>query len=90
MLGVVDKVGEYLNLLTADGRPGAFSAESADGPSQTGCLPHVAAMATPGAAGKRYLLLADGPTTTFLEVAGVLPARRGEFAATVPTEEAPG
>lgn len=51
---------------------------------------HRAAMATPGAAGKRYLLLADGPTTTFLEVAQVLRAHLGELAARVPTEEAPG
>ena len=51
---------------------------------------HRAAMATPGAAGKRYLLLADGPTTTFLEVAQVLRANLGALAERVPTEEAPG
>ncbi|MES2170635.1 MAG: PIN domain-containing protein [Actinomycetota bacterium] len=51
---------------------------------------HIAALTTPGAAGKRYLLLADGPTTTFLEVADVLRAQLGEFASKVPTEEAPG
>ena len=51
---------------------------------------HVAAMATPEAAGKRYLALADGPTTTFLEVADLLRDRLGRFAAKVPTEEAPG
>ena len=38
---------------------------------------HIAAMATPEAAGKRYLVLADGPTTTFLEVADVLRSRLG-------------
>ncbi|SMH32244.1 Nucleoside-diphosphate-sugar epimerase [Rathayibacter oskolensis] len=51
---------------------------------------HIAAMTTPGAAGKRYLLLADGPTTTFLEVARVLREQLGEVAAKAPTEEAPG
>jgi nucleoside-diphosphate-sugar epimerase len=51
---------------------------------------HIAAMTTPAAAGKRYLLLADGPTTTFLEVATVMRERLGDFAAKVPTEEAPG
>ena len=51
---------------------------------------HIAAMAIPEAAGKRYLLLADGPTTTFLEVANVLRERLGDFAERVPTEEAPG
>jgi nucleoside-diphosphate-sugar epimerase len=51
---------------------------------------HIAAMTTPEAAGKRYLLLADGPTTTFLEVANVLRVRLGEFASKVPTAEAPG
>lgn len=51
---------------------------------------HLAAMAVPEAAGKRYLVLADGPTTTFLGVANVLRDRLGDFAARVPTEEAPG
>lgn len=51
---------------------------------------HIAAMTTPGAAGKRYLALADGPTTTFLGVAQVLRDRLGAFAAKVPTVEAPG
>ncbi|HEY4225785.1 MAG TPA: NAD-dependent epimerase/dehydratase family protein [Pseudolysinimonas sp.] len=51
---------------------------------------HLAAMATPDAAGKRYLLLADGPTTTWLGVASVLRARFGELAALAPTTEAPG
>ncbi len=51
---------------------------------------HLAAMATPGAAGKRYLALADGPTTTWLGVARVLRDRLGAMADRVPTEEAPG
>jgi dihydroflavonol-4-reductase len=51
---------------------------------------HLAAMVTPEAAGKRYLLLADGPTTTFLEVANVLRENFGAGAERVPTEEAPG
>jgi len=51
---------------------------------------HLAAMTTPEAAGKRYLLLADGPTTSWLGVAHVLRERFGELAAKAPTEEAPG
>ena len=51
---------------------------------------HIRAMASPEAAGKRYLALADGPTTSFLEVANVLGRRLGPLAAKVPTEEAPG
>jgi nucleoside-diphosphate-sugar epimerase len=51
---------------------------------------HLAAMATPDAAGKRYLLLADGPTISWLGVADVLRTRFGALAAKVPTEEAPG
>jgi nucleoside-diphosphate-sugar epimerase len=51
---------------------------------------HIRAMAAPGAAGKRFLALADGPTTSFLEVADVLRRRLGRLAAHVPTEEAPG
>jgi dihydroflavonol-4-reductase len=51
---------------------------------------HIAAMGTPEAAGKRYLALADGPTSTFLEVAQVLRDRLGPLASRVPTEEAPG
>ena len=50
---------------------------------------HIAAMATPQAAGKRYLALADGPTTTFLEVARVLRDRLGPLAQRVPTEQVP-
>lgn len=51
---------------------------------------HIAAMATPGAAGKRYLVLADGPTMTFLDVADVLREELGDLARLVPTAELPG
>ncbi|WP_374008327.1 NAD-dependent epimerase/dehydratase family protein [Leifsonia sp. LS-T14] len=51
---------------------------------------HLAAMTTPEAAGKRYLVLADGPTMTFLDVANVLRSELGELASRVPTEEVPG
>ena len=51
---------------------------------------HIAAMAAPDAAGKRYLALADGPTMTFLDVAQVLRERLGALAERVPTEEVPG
>ncbi len=51
---------------------------------------HLRAMAAPEAAGQRYLALADGPTTSFLEVARTLRRRLGPLAAQVPTEEAPG
>lgn len=49
---------------------------------------HLRAAAAPGAAGRRFLAVADGPTTSFLEVAAVLRARLG--AEKAPTEEAPG
>jgi nucleoside-diphosphate-sugar epimerase len=51
---------------------------------------HVRAMAAPGAAGKRYLCLADGPTISFLQMAQILRERLGPLAERVPTEEAPG
>jgi nucleoside-diphosphate-sugar epimerase len=51
---------------------------------------HIRAMATPEAAGKRYLALADGPTISFLELAQILRQRLGPLAERVPTEEAPG
>jgi nucleoside-diphosphate-sugar epimerase len=51
---------------------------------------HLRAMAAPGAAGKRFLALADGPTISFLEMAQILRARLGPLAERVPTEEAPG
>ncbi len=51
---------------------------------------HIRAMAAPGAAGKRFLALADGPTISFLEMARILRERLGPLADRVPTEEAPG
>ena len=51
---------------------------------------HVAAMRTPDAAGKRYLALADGPTTTFLGVAEILKEQLGAFADRIDVEEEPG
>jgi nucleoside-diphosphate-sugar epimerase len=51
---------------------------------------HIRAMAGPKAAGRRFLAVADGPTTSFVEVAGVLRHRLGPLAARVPTQEAPG
>jgi dihydroflavonol-4-reductase len=51
---------------------------------------HIRAMAAPEAAGKRFLCVADGPTTSYLEVAETLRRRLGPLAERVPTEEAPG
>jgi nucleoside-diphosphate-sugar epimerase len=51
---------------------------------------HIRAMAAPGAAGQRYLALADGPTISFLELAQILRERLGPLAKRAPTEEAPG
>ena len=51
---------------------------------------HIRAMASPEAAGKRYLCLADGPTISWLQVAQILRQRLGPLAELVPTEEAPG
>ncbi len=51
---------------------------------------HLRAMAAPGAAGKRFLAVADGPALSFVEVAGILRRRLGALAERVPTEEAPG
>jgi nucleoside-diphosphate-sugar epimerase len=51
---------------------------------------HIRAMAKPAAAGKRFLVLADGPTITYLQLAQVLRDRLGPLAERVPTEEAPG
>lgn len=51
---------------------------------------HVAAMATPAAAGKRFLALADGPTITYLELANILRERLGPLASRVPTQEVDG
>ena len=50
----------------------------------------IRAMAAPGAAGQRFLALADGPTISFLELARILRDRLGPLATRVPTEEAPG
>ena len=47
-------------------------------------------MTTPAAAGKRFLVLADGPTITYLQLARILRDRLGQLAERVPTEEAPG
>lgn len=51
---------------------------------------HIRAMATPEAAGQRFLALADGPTISYLQVAQILRDRLGPLAQRVPTEEAPG
>jgi nucleoside-diphosphate-sugar epimerase len=51
---------------------------------------HIRAMATPAAAGQRFLVLADGPTITYLQLAQILRDRLGQLAERVPTEEAPG
>jgi nucleoside-diphosphate-sugar epimerase len=51
---------------------------------------HVTAMATPAAAGKRYLLLADGPTITWLKLAQVLRDHLGAAGEHVTTAEAAG
>ena len=51
---------------------------------------HIRAMATPAAAGKRFLVLADGPTISCLQLARILRDRLGPLAERVPTEEAPG
>jgi nucleoside-diphosphate-sugar epimerase len=51
---------------------------------------HLAAMAAPAAAGKRYLLLADGPTMTWLELAEIVRDHLGPAGSKVPVEESPG
>src|ERR1700685_882471 len=51
---------------------------------------HITAMATPAAAGKRYLLLADGPTITWLGLAQILRDHLGSAGEHVTTAEAPG
>jgi nucleoside-diphosphate-sugar epimerase len=51
---------------------------------------HITAMATPAAAGKRYLLLADGPTITWLGLARILRDHLGSAGEHVTTAEAPG
>jgi dihydroflavonol-4-reductase len=51
---------------------------------------HLRAMAAPDAAGKRFLAVSDGPTLSFVEVAGILRERLGDLAALAPTTEADG
>ena len=51
---------------------------------------HITAMATPAAAGERYLLLADGPTITWLGLAQILRHHLGPAGEHVTTDEAPG
>jgi nucleoside-diphosphate-sugar epimerase len=51
---------------------------------------HTRAMTTPAAAGKRFLVLADGPTISWLRLARILRDRLGPLAEQVPTTEAPG
>jgi nucleoside-diphosphate-sugar epimerase len=51
---------------------------------------HITAMATPAADGKRFLLLADGPTITWLELAQVLRDHLGPAGEHVTTDEVPG
>ena len=45
---------------------------------------HIMAMATPTAAGKRYLLVADGPTITWLGLAEILGHHLGPAGTRVP------
>jgi nucleoside-diphosphate-sugar epimerase len=51
---------------------------------------HITAMATPAAAGRRYLLVADGPTITWLGLAKILRDHLGPAGEHVITDEAPG
>jgi nucleoside-diphosphate-sugar epimerase len=51
---------------------------------------HISAMATPAAAGKRYLLLADGPTITWLGLAQILREHLGSAGEHVTANEVPG
>ncbi|GAB3426621.1 Rossmann-fold NAD(P)-binding domain-containing protein [Flindersiella endophytica] len=51
---------------------------------------HLRAMATPEAAGKRFLAVSDTPPMSFLELAETLRRLFGPLAANVPTQEAPG
>ena len=51
---------------------------------------HIRAMATPEAAGRRFLGVGDGPTVSYLEIAEILRDRLGPLAERVPTREAPG
>jgi nucleoside-diphosphate-sugar epimerase len=51
---------------------------------------HITAMATPAAAGKRFLLLADGPTLTWVSVAQILRSHLGPAGERITTDELPG
>jgi nucleoside-diphosphate-sugar epimerase len=51
---------------------------------------HLEAAATPDAANKRYLLLADGPTITWLGLAEAIRDHLGAAGANVTLQEAPG
>jgi dihydroflavonol-4-reductase len=51
---------------------------------------HIRAMAAPGAAGKRFIVVSDRAPMTYLELAGFLRERFGALAAKSPTEQAPG
>jgi len=51
---------------------------------------HIRAMAAPGAAGRRFLCLCDGPTISFLDLAEILRRRLGPLAERVKVQEEPG
>jgi nucleoside-diphosphate-sugar epimerase len=51
---------------------------------------HITAMATPTAVGKRFLLLADGPTLTWVSVAQILRNHLGPAGERITTDEVPG
>jgi dihydroflavonol-4-reductase len=51
---------------------------------------HLRAIAVPEAAGQRFLVLADGPTISFLQMAQILRDRLGPLGERAPTREAPG
>jgi nucleoside-diphosphate-sugar epimerase len=51
---------------------------------------HILAMASPGAAGKRFICVSDHPAMSYLELGEILRRRYGALAARVPTQEAPG
>jgi dihydroflavonol-4-reductase len=50
----------------------------------------IRAMASPGAAGQRFILVSDRPAMSYLELAQLLRQRFGPLAARAPTAEAPG
>jgi nucleoside-diphosphate-sugar epimerase len=51
---------------------------------------HIRAMAAPGAAGQRFIVVSDHPPMTYLEFARGLRERFGPLAAKAPTEQEPG